>query len=107
MNKRVSLDKKLAALQASDPYRKWQSLDDERVCILCEKVISGRLVDVWQGSDGAYWLNCPTQAAPGHHATGSFTHIYREREKSIQFLLVNRKYSDCDFLSRDATRVNY
>ena len=95
--------KKLAALQASDPYRKWQSFDDERVCILCEKVISGRLVMYGRAATALIGLIVLPKAAPGHHATVSFTHTYREREKSIEFLLVNRKYSDCD-LRLSATR---
>ena len=66
MNKHVGLDEKLAVLQASDSYRKWYSLDDRRVCILCEKLINGRMIDVWQDHDGTYRLHCPT---PGCSAT--------------------------------------
>ena len=60
MNKHVSLDDKLVALQTADTHRKWHSLDDQRVCILCEEVITGRMIDVWQGRDGAYHFHCPT-----------------------------------------------
>lgn len=65
MNKHVTLDEKLAALQESDTHRKWDSLDDRRVCILCEKVITGRMIDVWQDSHGVYRLHCPTLGCPG------------------------------------------
>jgi hypothetical protein len=65
MNKRVGLDEKLAVLQASDGYRKWYSLDDQRVCILCEKLIKGEMIDIWQDHDGTYMLHCPTPGCSG------------------------------------------
>jgi hypothetical protein len=65
MNKHVGLDEKLTVLQASDGYRKWYSLDDQRVCILCEKLINGRMIDIWQDHDGAYMLHCPTPGCSG------------------------------------------
>jgi hypothetical protein len=65
MNKHVGLDEKLAVLQASDGYRKWYSLDDRRVCILCEKLINGRMIDIWQDHDGTYMLHCPTTGCSG------------------------------------------
>ena len=76
MNKHVSLGEKLSALQASDSFRKWHSLDDQRVCILCEKVITGRMIDVQQDSKGNYWLNCPTSGC-----AGSPRDWFRERER--------------------------
>lgn len=66
MNKHVGLDEKLTALQAADRERKWYSLDDQRVCVFCDKIISGRMIDVWQDQRGAYRLHCPT---PGCSAT--------------------------------------
>ncbi len=66
MNKHVALDQKLTVLQDSDALRKWVSLDEERICILCDRVISGRMIDVWQDQRGGYHLHCPT---PGCAAT--------------------------------------
>lgn len=60
MNKHVGLDEKLSALQEADPFRKWYSLDDQRVCVLCDRVIRGGMVDVWQDEKGVYRLHCPT-----------------------------------------------
>jgi hypothetical protein len=65
MNKRLGLDEKLDVLQASDTYRKWYSLDDQRVCILCEKLINGRMIDIWQDQEGTYLLHCPTPGCSG------------------------------------------
>ena len=60
VNKRIPLDRKLGALQAHDTYRKWNSLDDQRICILCERLITGRMIDVWESSRGILHLHCPT-----------------------------------------------
>jgi hypothetical protein len=59
-NRHIPLDEKLAALRHADPERKWNSLDDHRVCALCEKVITGRMIDIWQDERGGYHLHCPT-----------------------------------------------
>src|SRR5205814_2764681 len=37
---------KLAILQASDSRRKWHSLDDQRVCVLCDRTITGRQIEI-------------------------------------------------------------
>ncbi len=64
MNRHVRLDEKLAALQEADTLRKWHSLDDRRVCVLCDRVITGRMIDVWQDSRGAFHSHCPTPGCP-------------------------------------------
>lgn len=64
-NRHIPLDEKLVALQQADPRRKWASLDDSRVCALCEKVITGRMIDVWQDGKGSYHLHCPTPGCSG------------------------------------------
>jgi hypothetical protein len=55
---------KLAILQAADPRRKWHSLDDQRVCVLCGRAITGRQIDVTRDSLGRYSLSCPTPGCP-------------------------------------------
>ena len=69
MNKHLGLEDKLVALQESDSYRKWYSLDDRRVCVLCEKLISGRMIDVWQDKIGTF-LAALSDARMSGHATG-------------------------------------
>lgn len=64
-NRHIPLDEKLTALQQADPSRRWSSLDDNRICTVCEKVISGRMIDVWQDARGAYHLHCPTSGCKG------------------------------------------
>ena len=65
MNKHLALEEKLSVLKQTDSARKWDSLDDLRVCILCNKVITGRMVDIWQDKRGIYQLHCPTPSCPG------------------------------------------
>jgi len=64
MNKRVPLAEKLMALKEADTFRKWYSLDDRRVCVLCDRLINGRMIDVWQERNGIYHLHCPTPGCP-------------------------------------------
>jgi len=85
MNKRITLEHKLAVLQEADNLRKWYSLDDRRVCVLCDRVITGRMIDIWQDDRGVYRLHCPTPGCPAtprdwfyhgptHPAVGRFPH---------------------------------
>jgi hypothetical protein len=64
MNTRIGLDEKLTILQEADSIRQWSSLDDRRVCVLCNRVITGRMIDIWQDAHGAYHFHCPTPGCP-------------------------------------------
>jgi hypothetical protein len=64
MNRRIGLDEKLSLLQDADPIRDWSSLDDRRVCVLCNRVITGRMIDIWQDRSGHYRFHCPTPGCP-------------------------------------------
>jgi hypothetical protein len=57
-------DDKLAVLQANDLRRKWHSLDDQRVCVLCDRLITGRQVEVTREPGGTFSVHCPTQGCP-------------------------------------------
>lgn len=57
----LPLDERLSILRASDNLRPWQSLDDKRVCILCQKTFTGRQVEIVRGRTGAFHLHCPTE----------------------------------------------
>ena len=56
----LPLDERLLILRATDPFRTWSSLDDKRVCILCDKKFSGRQVEITRSRSGGYQLHCPT-----------------------------------------------
>jgi hypothetical protein len=52
---------RLSILRAGDQFRTWKSLDDQRVCILCERKFSGHNVEIMRCGDGSYELHCPTE----------------------------------------------
>jgi len=64
-NKRLNLDEKLIALRGTDSHGKWNSLDDQRVCAVCDRVITGRMIDAWRDGQGCFHLHCPTMGCAG------------------------------------------
>jgi len=57
-------EEKLAILQGSDLRRKWHSLDDERVCVLCDRTITGRQIELRREPGGMFSVHCPTGGCP-------------------------------------------
>lgn len=56
---------RLAALRTSDSRRYWSSLEDQRQCILCERIFKGRQVRiVTDRRRGKMALHCPTKDCP-------------------------------------------
>jgi hypothetical protein len=64
MPKRPAVEDKLDSLRQGDAFRKWSSLDDKRVCAVCDKRISGRQVQV-AIVRGKARLSCPTEGCNG------------------------------------------
>jgi hypothetical protein len=64
MNTPLLPEEKLALLQATDLRRKWHSLDDQRVCVLCDRTITGRQIEVTREPGGGLTLHCPTEGCP-------------------------------------------
>ena len=64
MNPHLLPEEKLALLQTADPRRKWSSLDDQRICVLCDRTITGRQIEVSSDGAGVYSLRCPTEGCP-------------------------------------------
>jgi hypothetical protein len=54
---------RLDALRRLDQFREWRSLDDKRYCLVCAKIITGRQIEVANGThgNGQSWLSCPTE----------------------------------------------
>ena len=54
---------KLNALRRLDQFREWHSLDDNRYCLVCGKIITGRQIQVAGDAsvDGLQRVNCPTE----------------------------------------------
>ena len=54
-------DERLSILRACDHFREWQSLDDRRICVVCDRSFNGHEVQIVMiGND--YKLHCPTAA---------------------------------------------
>ncbi len=64
MQKHLTLQERLDILRAGDGLRKWQSLDDKRLCVICDRVFTGRQVEISRDERGRYLLQCPTDGCP-------------------------------------------
>jgi hypothetical protein len=60
----VKLDDRLSILRAGDRFHRWNSLDDQRVCRICERKFKGRQVEIRRLAGGRYKLCCPTLGCP-------------------------------------------
>lgn len=60
IRRHLPLEERLALLRTADQFRHWSSLDDDRVCILCERKFNGRQVDISHGRGRRVRLHCPT-----------------------------------------------
>ena len=54
-------NERLSILRARDHFRDWQSLDDERVCVVCDRAFNGHEVQIMMNG-GESKLHCPTAA---------------------------------------------
>lgn len=61
---RLLPEERLEILKAADRERKWYALDDKRVCTVCDRVFTGRQVDMQRDQRGRYLLACPTPGCP-------------------------------------------
>ncbi len=62
MNIHLKSEERLSILRAEDQFRRWNSLDDERFCIVCEKRFNGRQIEIRCFTNGKHELHCPTEA---------------------------------------------
>jgi hypothetical protein len=68
MQKHFTPEQRLEILRAGDSERKWYSLDDQRVCVVCDRVFTGRQVDIRRDQRGRYLLHCPSGGCPSYVA---------------------------------------
>jgi len=64
MDNPILPEEKLAILQAADLRRKWHSLDDQRVCVLCDRTITGRQIEIRREAGETFSVHCPTEGCP-------------------------------------------
>jgi hypothetical protein len=57
----LKLDDRLSILRSQDRFRRWNSLDDERLCILCERKFNGRQIEIRRFANGKHELRCPSE----------------------------------------------
>ncbi len=57
----LKLDDRLVVLRAEDRFRKWRSLEDERLCIICKRKFNGRQVEIRRVANRKYEVHCPTE----------------------------------------------
>ena len=53
-------EQRLGILRSVDDWRTWHSLEDERLCIECAQLLTGREVIVTTGEIGGWTVTCPT-----------------------------------------------
>lgn len=68
MQKHLTAEQRLEILRTRDGERKWCSLDDKRVCVVCDRVFTGRQVNIRRDQRGRYLLQCPTAGCPSYVA---------------------------------------
>ena len=56
----LTAEERLKILRSGDKLRTWSSLDDERLCVLCERRLSGWQIEILRDQGGRYLLKCPT-----------------------------------------------
>ena len=57
----LSDDEQLEVLRRLDQFREWRSLDERRYCLVCGTIVSGRQIQIADGTpNGPVQLKCPT-----------------------------------------------
>ena len=70
---------RLRLLRQVDRSSHWYSLEDKRVCALCDRLFSGREIRFLPQEQGGYELRCPTGDCP---STFKHWQVWSGREAS-------------------------
>jgi hypothetical protein len=57
----IPMAERFDLLRDTDTRRRWKSLDDERVCLVCERKFAGRQIEFRRMRSGQVELHCPTE----------------------------------------------
>jgi hypothetical protein len=63
MQEQLLPEERLDLLRASDRDRPWYSLDDKRVCAICERIFAGREIEI-RSRGRSHSLHCPSVDCP-------------------------------------------
>ena len=63
-HRHIPISDRLELLRVMDSRRRWKSLDDERVCLICERKLTGRQIDFRRMATGHAEVRCPSEGCP-------------------------------------------
>jgi len=95
MKRSFAPEKRLEILRSADGERKWISLDDKRVCVVCDQVMAGHEIEITDDQRGHYSLNCPTEGCP---SSINHWHYCDSPGAPARVEVVGRKKIEIDFL---------
>jgi len=70
----LTLEERLDVLRAVDTERTWYSLDDKRICTICDRIFTGRQISITATGVARFSLHCPTQGCPSDKRHWFFVH---------------------------------
>jgi hypothetical protein len=88
MRKNLLPEERLEILRALDRERKWYSLDDKRICTVCDRVFTGRQIEFTRDPRGRDILRCRTAGCPAGHEHWFLCEVsparFSPRSKTVQ-----------------------
>jgi hypothetical protein len=88
MQKELSEAQRLEILRQADTERKWYSLDDKRLCVICDRILTGREIDIRRDQRGRYLPACPTEGCPSY--VGHW--FYAEVPQAVETRCINGRH---------------
>jgi hypothetical protein len=98
MTRRLPPEERLDILRKIDRKSGWSSLDDQRTCLICDRLFTGRQIEIDPRKSG-YTLHCPTPGCPSHFTHWSATIV---RPSRGDYQAVDDEQQSFSFLFEDA-----
>ncbi|CAN5547142.1 hypothetical protein BH20VER3_BH20VER3_22990 [soil metagenome] len=92
MQKELSSEERLEILRAADEERRWQSLDEKRLCPICHRVFNGQQVEMTQEGDSVT-VRCPTPGCPSTPGVWSLVGSEAQELVPISPPLLDKEFS--------------
>jgi hypothetical protein len=71
-----SQGRKLLLFQQSDPFKRWWSLGEMRICRKCNRLFTGFDIRVEEAADGTIRFHCPTENCDGSWADWDYSQLH-------------------------------
>jgi len=68
--------RKLRLFRASDPFKRWWSLDEMRFCAKCEHLFIGRDIKLIEDENEVIHFQCPTYGCDGNWADWEYPELH-------------------------------